>query len=807
MVRNFAAGATPVTSQGGKRRGIRPGRGLMAVAAGALVATLANAAGAQSVAEPGLGNEIIVTARKRSESIQTVPLSIQAFSSEQLAASDIGDLASLAAFSPGLTLFENVDRGYGQVFIRGMQNTPPVGDTSRELASVFIDGIYFTGGVSAINTDNIERVEVIKGPQSALFGRSTFSGAVNFITKTPGNTLKGSASATIKTDNDYEVSASLEGPIVRDILAARVSGRFRDFGGQYTNSFNGAPLGKERDVSVTGQLYFTPGERVTAKLTASYLAQNDGPPSSLLVGRKPVQNYTTPSGVTLYQGVVPLTGPIAQNTIPTDPALIKAFPGFAQFDTTPDAGRFSFRQTGLRRNFLFTSLDLNIDIGDGYKLSYLGGFSDENANRTQDFELSATNNYFLARRTDSRSYSNELRLASPDASRLRWLIGAYYLHQTLFERDPGAIFGSDIGFFGPLAAGTILVGAGPRVILDRAIDNYAVFGSLAYDVTDQFTLSAEARFQSDKIKDTLSRTTGQTLAGKTTSLLPRFIAQYKASNDLMIYASAAKGLRPTTINSQFAALTDAQKTVVRATYPEAKIDTLAPPETIWTFEVGSKNRLADGKMLFNINGYYSYWKDSQDLQSLIAPIGANGSPVGTLVTINGTDIRAYGIESDLAWTLGDNFNLGAAFAWNHTALTAKRSNATIARFLLAMPSGQHLAQTPETSASLYAQYHQSIGADGLSWFARAEGNYVGTRYASVLNIGETGASFDLNLRFGLENSKYSATIFVENLLQDKTFESLRQNADCATTGACSTQAYEAVLPHRRQFGITLRAKL
>ena len=804
MTISFASRAQSSTSL----RRVTPAQTTLAAAAVMVLAALASPAQASAAdtTSASATPEIVVTARKRSESIQKVPLSIEAFSADQLATSNIADLSDLSAIVPGLTLFENVDRGYGQVFIRGMQNTPPVGDTSRELASVFIDGIYFTGGVSAINTDNVERVEVIKGPQSALFGRSTFSGAVNFITKTPGNIFAGSVRATAKTDNEYEISGSLEGPLVKDKLAARVSARFRDAGGQYTNSLNGAPLGKERDFSVSGQLYLTPSAGFNAKLTASYLAQNDGPPSSLLVGRKPVQNYTTPSGVTLYNGVVPLTGPIAQNTIPTNPALIQAFPGFAQFDTTADAGRFSFRQTGLRRNFLFTSLDLNIDIADGYKLSYLGGYSDENANRTQDFELSATNNYFLGRRTDSRSYSNELRLTSPDASRFRWLVGAYYLHQTLFERDPGAIFGADIGFFGPLAPGTILVGAGPRVIIDRAIDNYAVFGSLAYDITDKITLSAEGRYQSDEIKDTLSRTTGQTLSGSTKSFLPRFIAQYKASKDVLIYANASKGLRPTTINSQFAALTDAQKATLRATYPEAKIDTLAPPETIWNFELGTKTRSADGKLLFNINGYYSYWKDSQDLQSLIAPIGVGGSPVGTLVTINGTDIKAYGIETDIALRATEHLNLGASFAWTHTELTAKRSNATIARFLLAMPSGQRLAQTPETSASVYAQYRREIGAGDLAWFGRVEGNYVGSRYASVLNIGETGASYKVNLRFGIENKQYSVTAFVENLFQDKTFESLRQNADCATTGACSTQGYEAVLPHRRQFGITLRGK-
>ena len=153
--------------------------------------------------EPNVLEEIVVSARKRNESIQEVPLSIQVFSAAEMARANILDLAGVANFAPGVTLFENVDRGYGQVFIRGMQNTPPVGDTTRELASIFLDGVYFTGGVSGISTNNIERVEVIKGPQSALLGRSTFSGAINFISKTTSMEPGGSLSVTAASFDVY----------------------------------------------------------------------------------------------------------------------------------------------------------------------------------------------------------------------------------------------------------------------------------------------------------------------------------------------------------------------------------------------------------------------------------------------------------------------------------------------------------------------------------------------------------------------------------------------------------------------------
>jgi iron complex outermembrane recepter protein len=783
---------------------------LLAGAASLALPMSASAAQQEANADAQLASaEIVVTARKRAESLQDVPISVQAFNAESLQASNILNLESLAAFAPGVQLFQNVDRGYGQVFIRGLQNTPPVGDTTRELASIFIDGIYFTGGVTAITTDNIERVEIIRGPQSALFGRSTFSGAINFITKTPGNDFSASLTATAATFDDYLVAGSISLPLVKDRLAARVSGRFRDFGGQYTNALDGQPLGEQRDLTLSGQLYFTPTERFSAKLSASYVKQEDGAAAAMLVGRNPTHNFTLPNGETIFRGTLRPTGaPPSQNSFPSDPAKIFAFPPIpisVPFNSTPGNDRLGLRRNGMDRSFFFASLAMDQEIGDSLTVSYLGGYSDETAERLNDFELSPEDNYYGSRRTDSRSHSHELRLVNANDSRLRFMFGLSYFNQDLFERDPGLIGGA--GLFGALGLprGSVAVAAGPRVIVDRKINNYAAFGSLGYAISDRISLSLEGRWQRDELTDTVSRTTGQQISAATNAFLPRAILEWRPNDDMMVYTSAAKGIRPTTINSQFAGRTDAQKARIQAAFPELEIDILAPPESIWSYELGFKSTLLDGRMTFNANAYYSFWNDSQDLRSLLADIDGNGLVVGTLVTVNGPDIEAYGLELDTNIRVSPAFSIGGNFAWNHTSLKGNQSEAQQLRFLRqARPNGERLPQVPEFSGTAYMQYDGSLGTD-TSWFARAEGIYVGSRFADTLNLTETGASFDLNLRFGIQRERYGVTFFVTNLFQDDTFESLRSNADCASSTACAARAFEVMLPNRRQFGITLRA--
>ena len=209
--------------------------------------------------------EITVTARYRAENLQQVPLSISAFSSDQLKKAAIRDVSDLANFTSNMTFYSSengrlhipVIRGMGMIDTRGFDNN----------VSIFVDGT-FVSGRSAQNVGmlDLERVEVVKGPQSALYGRNSFAGAINYVTKKPGDELKGSVSTTFDDKNLLQIGASVAGPIIQGKLSGRLAVDFDHDGGTYVNKPINTPeylkseLGGHDNESVMGTLRYTPDE-------------------------------------------------------------------------------------------------------------------------------------------------------------------------------------------------------------------------------------------------------------------------------------------------------------------------------------------------------------------------------------------------------------------------------------------------------------------------------------------------------------------------------------------------------------------
>ena len=182
--------------------------------------------------------EITVTARKIGESIQDIPLSITAFTAEDIQAQAITGIEDIANFTPGLHMSNVIaNRTDPALRFRGMDNSNTV--RSQQLASSFVDGIYLSGSSQWVSMNDIERVEVVKGPQSAFFGRGTFGGAVNYITKTPGNEWAANAQLTAGQDGRADFEASWEGPIVADRLSFRLTGRYYTYDGGWDNEWPG----------------------------------------------------------------------------------------------------------------------------------------------------------------------------------------------------------------------------------------------------------------------------------------------------------------------------------------------------------------------------------------------------------------------------------------------------------------------------------------------------------------------------------------------------------------------------------------
>jgi iron complex outermembrane receptor protein len=215
-------------------------------------------------------DEVVVTARKRAENLQDVPISISAFSEDQLAKAAIRDVKDLADFTSNMTFNSSEDgrlaiptiRGMGMIDTRGFDNN----------VSVFLDGA-FVSGRSAQNLGmlDLERVEVVKGPQSALYGRNSFAGAINYVTKKPGDEFEGKVEASYGEDDLYQIIGAVSGPIVEGKVAGRLAFDYDHDGGTYENIAPGGDgLGGHENKSVSGTLRFTPNDMSDIVLTAAY---------------------------------------------------------------------------------------------------------------------------------------------------------------------------------------------------------------------------------------------------------------------------------------------------------------------------------------------------------------------------------------------------------------------------------------------------------------------------------------------------------------------------------------------------------
>jgi len=217
-------------------------------------------------------DEIIVTARKQAQSLQDVPLSITALSDVEIEAAGLDNIIDLAKVAPGLFIepINGVNaRVQTQPRFRGIvfdANSP-----LQRTATVFVDGVLTSGGLQSLGFNEVERVEVIKGPQSALFGRNTFSGAINYITRDPGEEFSGEVSALAATRDEYRVNGSLEGGILGDTLTGRVSGGYNFNGGHFDNAAApGQELGEETDFNINATLLYKPTDNFRAKIRGGY---------------------------------------------------------------------------------------------------------------------------------------------------------------------------------------------------------------------------------------------------------------------------------------------------------------------------------------------------------------------------------------------------------------------------------------------------------------------------------------------------------------------------------------------------------
>lgn len=766
--------------------------------------------------------EVMVTARKVGESIQDIPLSVQAFTDETILEQQIIDVEDIAQFTAGLHA-SNSQGGRNSPALRFRGIDTGLSRTAQT-SSAFLDGVFIPGLSSWVSMNDIERVEVVKGPQSAFFGRSTFSGAINFISKTPGNEFNADVTAIIGDAGRQDLWLSAEGPIIKDKLAVRGGVRYYSFDGAWENDFPGGDdLGSQETKAWNVTLYATPTENLTIKLRHVDSEEDDGAAPNFVI--EGTSNNCGPFGTGFRDYYC---GTLSRDLIE----------GGIDVDTTPPtAGRAAElgNDIGMNRTVEMTTMNIDYDIGgSGYVLSSVTGRYESFLSEYRGLTEKILDVY--SEWTDE-SWSQELRLASPQDQRFRWMVGAYYLEldewQDALSGFPS--LGPNDPFLPTAARGTPgAFGAPvqPAGFPPQTVENKAIFGSVAFDVTDNLTVSLELRREEETLEletfftqeampldsstPELAIATARPFggaqvqgAGEWEATLPRFIVDYTLSDDTMMYASYAEGNNPGQLNGEVIELepTVAFPNFQNLTGADYEVD----QAELISYEIGAKHSLANGRGFINGAVYFMEWNNQVYRSFEVADSNGDGvlipgsDRLGTGIDYqkNGSS-EIWGLEVAGAYALNENWSISGNYNYNDTEIQDLEDSATAAVFGDAQAAGNPVPRSPEHMASLSLDFAipaaNMLGQDG-EWFGRWDAWYQSESTTWTLGLAQSEKAWMHNLRGGWRNDRYSVTAWVENVMDDDSVLAAQRT----TVFTTFRYGYSLSLPQPRTFGITVSA--
>ncbi len=514
---------------------------------------------AAGIGLPALGqaqelSEIVVTARRVEERLRDVPLSITAFDSNAIAAAGITNLADVAALTPGLNFFNAFGENLPVPVIRGIVPQDIFGENST---AIFVDGVFVSGreGLNFSQLD-VERIEVLKGPQSAQYGRNAFSGAINYVTKAPSDVFESRTEVESGNRGKRRALGMISGPLLGDTVTGRLSAMYDEWEGSYDNSLAPATdIGGYRYRSMQGKLRWRPADSLDINLGMYYSNDEINEPATAGLPANcedRVEQTTANAEERPFVRLQNWCGKIPDLEALPDALSRSDFPnGVPVPNSITDNSMPKIPEaTGEDRDLLRGNLNIVWDLDFG-TISFLTGYSDTEQNSMSDFGRSSGNTIPLVycnnvstigvaqclSPTDwsrapmgfvniengetTEEWSQEIRFTSPRDQRFRYSGGAYY-YNVDNEAYPGAPVATtqlpvsqfDVGI-GPLAYPTYLaIGTyifGGSLTPDGAVDPlvrpiaknnteaWSVFGAADFDITDAWQANAEIRFSKDAL--------------------------------------------------------------------------------------------------------------------------------------------------------------------------------------------------------------------------------------------------------------------------------------------------------------------
>ncbi len=687
--------------------------------------------------------EIIVTATRREASMQDVPISMNAFSGAKIERSGVHDISDLQFLAAGLDVGQ--ENGLTRVALRGIgSNSFSVGAESG--VALHKDGVYIVQRPEiGMGFFDLERIEVLRGPQGMLYGRNATGGAVNMISKAPTDSFEAGGSVSYGNYSLVETQGYASGPLVEDVLLMRVAFKTRDHDGYTPNVFNGDRLDDGNFAGLRGTLRYMPVDNFNLDIKLDY-GRDDG---------RPV--YITSRA----RAGLPLAMEDEGFELPTSRRV------------NQDTSNLNEKETwGL-------SAKVDWDIGNT-TVSALTAYREFTWLETLDSDGTALTLGIIDQEERITSqFSQELTLASSGDSGLEWVLGGYYFHGD--ESQYGDFVAPRSGFVATF------------ITDDYTTDALAIFGEASYPVLEKLTLTLGARYSHEKKAisgrsifvvpaidfESLAQESHEDSWG---SFTPKVALTYEVSDEVTAYATVGKGFKAGGYNGG------------SASNPQGAY----APETVVNYEIGLKSTTLDGRLKANLAAFFMDYADLQVQVVRINPV----TQVSESVVQNAATAEIKGVEFEFQAQVSDSFSLdgnasylNASFKNWPDAQDSSRGNASFD------VSGNRMPNAPKWALFLGASYIAPIG-DWGSVTLRGEYAYKGEVFFTAFeeDFLSQGSVSQLNARITFEDAeeKWTISAWGKNLT-DETILGFSRETLSGATGHRRTSSY---LPPRT-YGVTV----
>lgn len=809
--------------------------------------------------------EITVTARKREESLQEVPVAITAFSRDDIKQLDLRQLENVSDLTPGFDFKNQGNQQPGryntQLKFRGL--TTAQFSPSFATGALFIDGVYVLNGGTSLSLTDIERVEVIKGPQAAYFGRNTFGGAVNLITRDPNaETWGGEVSVTTSDRSNNDISLFVEGPIVSDQLAVSLGLRFYDKKGHYTAT-DGGRLGNEETVSYNLAAKWTPTDSLSLKLRYGYSEDDDGAPaqgfiSGILNDNCTGRTINSPEGpanpVRYICGAVPDvnsafiepgTSIIGGNTFIPNSLMVggRTLIEALSDPTTNVAGVPYVGAIGMKRETERLSLAADYELGD-YSIGFVYGKNEQDMNSIRDFDNNDRVNWFSRDPQAMEDESIELRLIGPQDGRIRWLAGINTYEQDFTTSGGGGDASTSCFSTAPALTDDVstCIPGGFTLLFANSLQNVdhaevlGIFASVDFDINDQFTVILEGRYQQDELTKGGGLVTpgAPILKDSFDKFLPRVIGRWQPNNNTNLFLSYSVGQIAGDFNTFFINADDRERAQYLAAEPT--VNEATPAEELTAWELGWKQVWLDGRVQTNLAIYTQEWTGIKgrstvnvnetcragDIDVDPACQTANGIGVGDpkqipdpagggglIPFVNSRNVLLpgnadiSGVELESWFRPSDDLTLTMNLSHIDSEYTDYKFNFVSPIAGYSQMAGNATPRQSEWSGN--ATVTQRLVINGMDSYLRGEMVYQGKANVDESNLAFMDDYMLLNLRAGVNGDNYLVEFFIKNLLDEDAWATGARWSDFSSpTQFAFLTAKQGVVvspQNRREFGI------